>query len=421
MNDLQEKAKTKNEILSKFEKSLSGSKYKLEKNSFNQKYGILIDGLITTEQGYPYCVIYVNINLHGLSINFAKRRTAAFANTIQARFAVITDGEKYLLFDTSKGKTAFETLEYNEIIKSLKNEQTADSSIASNTDLYDSICNYFHGEFNFIISKKDICFDRNKCTITPDKENELIEKLFNFEEFPKIVCRYTSLSTLLEMIKDDKIKMYGLAGMNDKSEIDYIERVLSHSIALLNPRINKLFIMSCSEDKKEDDLTLWRLYGDDCRGVCLKFELKEKNDPFVFRKIKYLNKDSDLIGKLKDLVDFVYDLTGHTFVFETLHEWCHFIKSEDYKVESEVRMLYKLCDKENDDKISGWVLANGTNVITPYKEFTFDEFPLKLKEIILGPKFPASGTNLFQLRALLRNNSKLKNVRILTSKIRDYR
>ena len=178
--------------------------------------------------------------------------------------------------------------------------------------------------------------------------------------------------------------------------------------------------MSCCEDKK-DDLTQWRLYGDDGKGVCLKFKLKEKSNSFIFRKIKYLSKDSDQIEKLNDLVEFIYDLTGYTFVFNTLHEWCHFIKPEDYKVESEVRLLYKLSGNKDDEKISGWIFTNGTNIITPYKEFKLDEFPLELVGIKLGPKFPNPKTNYFQFGAFVKNDLKLKNIEISLSKIENYR
>ena len=121
----------KNEVLSKFEKSLSGSKYKLGKNDFNRNYRIQIDGLITTEEGYPYCVICVKSNLYGSFIRYTKNRVLALVNTIQARFAVITDGEKYLFFDTSKENAVFEKLEYDEIIQNLKNEQITDAIITS--------------------------------------------------------------------------------------------------------------------------------------------------------------------------------------------------------------------------------------------------------------------------------------------------
>lgn len=413
MRDSQEKTKTKNDILSKFEKSLSDSNYKLEKNYFDPQEGILLDGLITTDHGVPYCVIDIKTELYRPLSPFAKIRVWTYINKTQARFAVITDGNECFFCDVSKGDGDFEELKYDQIIQNIKN-LNADSELASYAK---SICKYFEENFDFEISEEDINFEDNKkCKIQLDKERTLIEKLFNFEEFPQIVCRYTSLSTLLEMIKNHKIKMYGLAGMNDKSEVDYIESVLSHAIALSNPKMNKLFIMSCSENKKEDDLTLWRLYGNDGKGICLEFEPKENGGALIFRKIKYLNKDSDLIGELKNLVNFVYDLTGYTFVFDTLHEWCHFIKPKEYEIESEVRLL----DISPKASHSEWVMANGTNIITPYEEIPFDECPLKLTKIILGPKFPEPDTNLFQLKALIENYG-LKDIEVSKSKITNYR
>ena len=382
-----------------------------------------LDGLITTEQGYPYCLIYIKTNLHGLLSSFAKIKAWDYINKIQARFAIITDGESYFFFDKLEAEAGFLTKEYSKIINKLLD---SDLNIESKKHLiYEYFCENFHAK-KIELNPQDVRFDGNKYSIVPNKEDQLIEDLFKFESPSQFVYRYLSLNTLFDMLKQKKIYMSGIAGMNDKSEVDYVEKILyeDNNVLPLDPEINKLFIISCSE--KEDDLTQWRLYGDDGKGVCLKFELKKKVDAdFICRKIKYLNKDAKQISKLKDLVRYVYDHTGHTFVFETFHEWCHFIKSEDWKVESEVRLLYRLrvIDPNSQPYVQPpvWLIANGTNIVNPYMNFNIDKFPLKLIDIKLGPKCPEPKMNEFQLKAFMENKAELKDIEVSKSKIENYR
>ena len=411
--DMLERANIKNEVLLKFESDILGSKPKYK---FIRDYispgdeNIQIDGLITTEEGYPYCFIDVRFNSQGNESQIMRRKISNDVRRIQARFAVITDGLTYLLLDSSDAIPSFRKKEYDKIIQYLVNPR----------DNSQKLCEYVAEVFPFLnINLGDVCFDNNKFLMASlDKETLLIKSIFEFEDFSQTVYRYTSLKTVFEMLNDHKIKMWGIAGMNDITEVNYIERILYPPDTPLDTGINKVFIMSCS-DNKEDDLTQWRLYGDDGKGVCLKFEPKGKNDFFIFRKIEYLNRNSAQIRKLQNFVYGAYARTGYIFGFNTLHEWCHFIKPKNYEVESEVRLLYKLSDQNP----SGWVLSNGTNIVNPYMDFDLDAFPLKLKKIILGPKCPESDMNLFQLKALIENhpNSSLKDIEISKSKIENYR
>ena len=410
--------KVKGKILSKFEDGISGFPYKLRReDDVSSSYRRQIDGLITTENNDPCCIINVKINLQKLGIIIAKRTALNLVDKIHARFAVITDGEKYFFFDRADTDAGFKEKDFSEIIENILGfSQEIDSN-------KQKVCTYFNEIFDIKklkLRNEDVYFHDNKFTIKYRKECQLIKTLFKFKKLPRFIYRYTSLNTVVEIFQEEKIRMYGIAGMNDSSEVDYIEKILydNNDKRLLDPEINKLFIMSCS-DNEEDNLTQWRLYGNDAKGVCIEFELQEKkSSDFICQKIKYLNEDDPQIGLLKDFVDCV-NSTGYNFVFNTLHDWCHFIKSKDWEVESEVRLLYKL----SDQKPSGWLLSNGTNIVNPYKEFTLDDFPLKIKKIILGPKCAAPEINQLQLKALIENhpNSSLKDIEISKSKIENYR
>jgi hypothetical protein len=222
------------------------------------------------------------------------------------------------------------------------------------------------------------------------------------------------------MLNKKNIRMMGIAGMNDVSEVNYVENFLYPSDSQpLNPEINNVFITSCSR-KKEDDLTQWRLYADDAKGARLKFSVNGNKQNFTIRKIIYCDiKNDEKILRLKGLVDFIRDKTGFTFVFCTLHEWSHFIKPKDYKVEDEVRLLYLLPQNESP---KGWILANNINIITPYVEFNLDEnFPLTIEDIKLGPKCPEQRINKYQLNEMLKKLDSKYDDNVKESSIKNYR
>ena len=93
------------------------------------------------------------------------------------------------------------------------------------------------------------------------------------------------------------------------------------------------------------------------------------------------------------------------------------IKPKDYKIEAEVRVLYE----NKKIKKPHWFLAKPINVLSSYIDVELnDDFPLKLKEIILGPKCPEKETNRDQLNVLLKRMD-FENVKVDFSKIDNYR
>lgn len=89
------------------------------------------------------------------------------------------------------------------------------------------------------------------------------------------VAKYTSLDTALKILASSKMRMMSVTAMNDKLEIGYLYGKLSNedTAYLENKTIfhnaRQRYITSFTE--KIDDLTMWRLYGDNGEGVCLVF------------------------------------------------------------------------------------------------------------------------------------------------------
>ena len=413
--------KLKENILNRIETSLKGSEYRLIRDeSIPDFYNfrINIDGVVKTADDPFYCVINVIPPFRQFDLPFIRARMLKIIKKTNAKLAIFTSGSSFYFYDYIKRD--FEKKNYDKVIEKLLYPQKEKHKKA----IYD----YLNTNFQLSSFKEDdIHFDGNKYTLNPKLENDLINKIFDWENIIGSVYHYTTLDTAFEILKNSTIRLFGIAGMNDTSEINYVEEILYPNI-IPDIKTNKTFILSCSIGKN-DDLTLWRLYGDDAKGACLrlkskfksksKFQIKSGNMEgfFTLRKVKYIDQYSHEIQQLKDLVSYVKKNTGYILVFNTLHEWCHFIKPKNYEVESEVRLLYQSNDLPEPSK---WLITNKTNIINPYVEFDLDKnFPLGLVSITLGPKCQERETNVFQLEELAK--SKSSSVYIDESEIKNYR
>lgn len=152
-----------------------------------------------------------------------------------------------------------------------------------------------------------------------------------------------------------ELRFSGLSGMNDISEINYVEDYLGlerkpdiiQSLEYSN-KLNSKYIMSTS--MLNDDLNQWRLYGDDCKGVSIEFEMNEnKNKNLYIKKVSYSKLIQNGLGQiyrhfeleaLKNFIFAIKSVFNISFEFKSLDIWKHFFKSHEYEVEQEVRVLY---------------------------------------------------------------------------------
>lgn len=230
------------------------------------------------------------------------------------------------------------------------------------------------------------------------------------------VCRFSSLDSLFSSLKYGTFRMNGLPGMNDKDEGLFAWNMINNPKKLptdtgkerqeLN---NNVFIISYSDASKADDLSMWRLYGDDSRGVCCVYSvLKDKvKDRFFLHKVKYIVPPSEreepqdaLLAKLMRYVNQQSDKKNLDF-----SPIIFFYKHKDYKLEEEVRLLV---DNKESTAYQGpkfkreWLLTNSNNIPNPYIDIEMDLFPLKLERIILGPNMNDIDTIQVQLETMLK-------------------
>jgi hypothetical protein len=257
----------------------------------------------------------------------------------------------------------------------------------------------------------DVFFFRNHTDIN-SIENRIFRHLLEDDNHSiKTIYRYTTLDNIFLILKNNSLRMNCLVGMNDPTEVNYTEsyifgtnRDYTQAAWQTVDAYNRRFILSCS--LKEDDLTQWRLYSDDSKGVCLVFSVDDENSysRFIIKKISYgkengFHPELDLI---RNIISRLKEELNVSFEFRTLNTWRHFFKPHDYSVEEEVRVLYIQPSGEENNK--DWVLTNSNRILNPYVEFKLNDesLPFKLVQVILGPKSPEKEINLKQFEHMIR-------------------
>ena len=284
-------------------------------------------------------------------------------------------------------------------------------------------------------------------------ENRFFQMLLEELKSGEKIYRYTTLETVFATINHQSLRMNGLVGMNDISEVGYVEDYIdgksyqpfwddgtAHQTI---QAINRRFILCGSE--LEDDLNQWRLYGDDCQGACLAFSVKQgqKLPGMQLRKVSYGQKvDGKNYHKelefLKVVIRRVKSELKQSLRFRTLDIWKHFFKSYEYASEAEVRLLVIVSrnemikgeepDGENPHTMqTEWNLTASHKILNPFITINLDDhaLPIRLKEIWLGSKTPERYINKKQFEELLRsrgiNYTGNHNVTVRLSGVSNYR
>lgn len=368
-----------------------------------------------------YAVIEVKLNLGPRSMDSAKRQITSALQLTNCRFGVITDNNSFYIIDATKPNDNYVKMSFDKIVQYLikpdiisqgdreKNKIKEALEICFNKDIVLSICD-------------KINYDENQgffSFTTTEDEKKFFLMLMGELRDDKTVYRYTSLDTLFVMLNKGTYRLNGIVGMNDKSEIDYFDKECPIDNSGSSVReLNETYLSSCSYLK--DDLTMWRLYGDDAKGVCMEFEIVPSNERysnFVLAPVNYAQKKGGhtALRMLKALSD-------SKIRFTELNKWKHFFKPYDYNVEKEIRLMFLDNGRDDNDVTNyDWVKTWSHSIINPIVDFKLNssKFPLQLKRIILGPKMPELDINKSQLEDLI--SSKGYTIKVDTSEINNYR
>ena len=122
-------------------------------------------------------------------------------------------------------------------------------------------------------------------TLSPEFEHKLFMAVLGGYTHHQ-VCRYTYRNSLKRIIDNKKQSLCSIVGMNDKSECYYTDDYLAlrrgapNTTPHLSASLNKYYITSCSrmdnnpeEGDMNDNLTMWRMYADEGKGVCMVLDI----------------------------------------------------------------------------------------------------------------------------------------------------
>ena len=254
---------------------------------------------------------------------------------------------------------------------------------------------------------------QGEVTIGSKEEDALFLSLLGEIE-GETICRYTTMDNLFKLIEKKSQNMCSIASMNDPNEGSYADSKMSwiadveRRIPVINQE-NGVYLLSCSQIENLDNLTMWRLYGDDAKGVCFEYDvLKDRIDKenFFIAPVSYGQQN----GSHPEL-EFINHLQskplekGWYFKFCNWFRWKYFFKSYNYAIEKEVRLLYFHVDNKN----RVWYQDSANGIFNQMVCFPITmndcQFPLELSRIILGPKTSFPKKNQEQIRQMLDDSS----------------
>lgn len=367
-----------------------------------------------------YAVIEIKTNLTEDIFNVAKKHINQAFELTNCRFGIITDNKKFYIKDVHNDKE-FVEMNFNQIVMNLitpyKITQTTDGfdkikeilkSLFDN-DTIDSICdNIEYDETQGFFSFTNI-----------DEERSFFLKIVGELDDKHPLYRYTTLDTLFAMLNKKTYRMNGIVGMNDKSEIDYFDKTCNNIKSGSSVQeLNDTYLSSCTT--LNDDLTMWRLYGDDGKGVCLEFKIlpyEKWFDNFILAHVNYAE------GKTKHkALKLLEELSFANIRFSELYKWKHFFKPYDYNVEKEIRLMFYDNGRYDNGVVNrDWIKTLSHSIINPIVDFNFNSsgFPIQLTKIILGPKMQELNINSNQITYLL--SIKGYAIEVINSSIQNYR
>lgn len=204
---------------------------------------------------------------------------------------------------------------------------------------------------------------------------------------------YTSIPVLLNIIKEKKIRLYNLHGMDDKEEFEVSLKYLPKDLSdydVSEIKKNIFCLSMCEEDleEKSQSLANWRNYGLDGNGVgiLISFNKRFAKDwvHFLLSKVYYDEKYLRKFIKINNNYSSFrteYNLSFNNFD-EIFYKYFAFHKSNIYSSEKEVRLLY--CQGfESFQKPPVKYDINRRNEKTSYIELEIEwEWDKKTKEFI---------------------------------------
>lgn len=447
-------------FIEKYNKEFAKYKLSLSLSQELQAFRFYPDFIIKDENDNIVAIIEIKKNFNDRSIEMVQNRMIdCFRHKKSIRLGIIIDFNENCIAVIPRGinSAALISQTFGNVLKYLfeffKKQDNIDEKVLKGKILHD-LKTKFKGiteskftSFLNSLNIGDIELSTRGNHLTKEKEIEFFSNLlWSGKKWQPTLTKYGSKGMLFRMINDKKQSMASIVNMNDKSECDFADKLLNSNKAEWYDSPNSIvttnsFIMSMVAGTRNDELTPWRLYGDNTEGVSITYDMgEEKNkakDNFFVAPICYVNpkkRNSKISAISKIMRGSKTKVPDFTFVYWYI--WKHFFKHEDYKVEEEYRILYQRDFNKADATPLKWVSDPSTNIIFPVVEFylqqkdldAIDEktrnrysiFPFSISEIKLGSNMPEQQPNKAELELMIKDKFGIK-YKINESSILNYR
>lgn len=160
-------------------------------------------------------------------------------------------------------------------------------------------------------------------------------------------AHYTSLRNAMNILNSGSIRLYNCLNLNDPNEIKYLldKSPMNFSENEINLYKREHFILSGSliQNEEIEDYNLWRLYGDNCKGVSIVFEINETLKNWTSVYLQEVNYERDNKSWLYDYLKFHKDFNEQYQLFQNKPQLFALlsagVKNEIWSIEKEFRIV----------------------------------------------------------------------------------
>ena len=214
------------------------------------------------------------------------------------------------------------------------------------------------------------------------------------------LCKYMSLDTFMCIAETQKIRLNSIVSMNDTSESFFLGDYLCNAyddirrkntdVEYYNQFPEALRYCKVIERKKNlimcltsriDDAMMWRLYGDNGRGICMCFSVPYN----IVRPITYLSEKNEKLKELKTIAS-KWAGQGINVMFTDIDKYMFFIKSIQFEYEHEYRLMKECEEKDLETTKYG-------DLISFYKDYVFSDSEIKPETLYIGSNLPQRDVN----------------------------
>lgn len=224
-----------------------------------------------------------------------------------------------------------------------------------------------------------------------------IESDYYYKKNLKFV-HFTSQINIEAIISSKVIRLANLSNQNDPLEFKFAANTLEIHEKHSEKTQKLIYSLSMCESEMVENLTLWRLYGENTKGVGIIFEIT--NDPIKWKNYHLSSIHYGLCDKIETFKHQRKEFEKkYNFRFPlSLDRFLAFHKSDNFKDELEIRLIHyidntkpfsafpKVIDYVNLPKYISLDLQNLNEKQLDIKRC--DEIPqIRIAEIVLGTNF----------------------------------